>query len=167
MEHLFWLENNLAGRVGPNTSFWDLSKIAAVGFSGILSVNDGEMCHTTEIQIAGMDYACFPFPNNAPPRPGDREICSNFLPQTYEFAGSCLEKGKLLVHCTSGKDRTGLFMAYYLMRQRGLGAKESMQKVLQVRPIAFSAEGYFDFCQSLLQKFEGEYMDQLYSTQTA
>lgn len=53
--------------------------------------------------------------------------------------------GPVLVHCRSGKDRTGMVLAAYLIEIEGYGVKRAMEEVLAVRPIAFSAEGWMEF----------------------
>jgi protein-tyrosine phosphatase len=50
----------------------------------------------------------------------------------------------VLVHCNSGKDRTGLMMAYYLVSRKGLSAKRALKLLRQLKPDALSASGYED-----------------------
>ena len=58
----------------------------------------------------------------------------------------------MLIHCRSGKDRTGLLMAYYLLNERAMTVGQAMDQVLRVRPIAFTAEGWLDYCKSILNE---------------
>lgn len=154
MNHLFWLEpNRIAGRSGPNKDPWSLTEIAEAGFKGILSVNNGEAVHKTLIDRLGLAYAHIPLSDNAPPKSGDVSYCLAALPNIITFIEETLERGPVLIHCRSGKDRTGLTMAAYLVRCRGMSATEAMQRVLDVRPIAFSAEGWFEFCEQVLEEF--------------
>jgi len=48
----------------------------------------------------------------------------------------------VLVHCSAGKDRTGLFMSYSLMREHDLGVDEAIARVREVRPQAITALGW-------------------------
>jgi protein-tyrosine phosphatase len=153
MQHLFWLlPKRLAGRSGPNLDPWDLKELAASGIHAVLSVNDGELCHPTDFDSLGIAYACVPLSEAAPPRPGDHELCVSRLPAAFEFAEKHISAGKtVLVHCRSGKDRTGMFMAYYLVRSGGLSVERAIQEVKRVRPIALSAPGWDVFTREVLE----------------
>jgi len=109
----------------------------------VLSVNDGELVHSHELSEAGITHKCVPFSYEAPPRPGDLEICVAALPIALQFALSSIQDGKaVLVHCNSGKDRTGMFLSYYLCATEGLSPVKAIAEVKRVRPIALSAEGW-------------------------
>jgi protein-tyrosine phosphatase len=58
------------------------------------------------------------------------------------------------VHCSSGKDRTGLFLAYWAMRTEGLSAEAAIERVRSVRPIAFSAIGWDELALDVLTALE-------------
>lgn len=63
------------------------------------------------------------------------------LPIAYEFAAAQIRSGNsVLVHCRQGKDRTGLFMAYFLQTSFRVSPVEAVRRVKEVRPIAFTAE---------------------------
>jgi protein-tyrosine phosphatase len=157
VEHLFWLiPGRLAGRPGPDERPWQPSALRDAGIGAVLSVNDGALCRREDFSALGMDYACIPFSANAPPRLGDLEICLDALPKAYGFVTAALERDAgVLVHCTSGKDRTGLFLCYFLMRDRGLEPLEAVRQVRRVRPIALSATGYEEFAIQVLWTCEG------------
>lgn len=157
MQQLFWLVPDLiAGRTGPDRSPWNLRELRASGFEAVLSVNDGRLCHPEDFHQLGMDYACIPLSSNAPPRPGDLEHCLRVLPQAYAFLAKHLDrKRKVLVHCSSGKDRTGLILGYLLMRRFGHSADEAIAFVLGCRPIAYSAEGWREFALAVLSAKSG------------
>jgi protein-tyrosine phosphatase len=152
MDHIFWLEpGRVAGRPGPDTHPWDPTAFNNAGFTGIVSVNDGLSCDPNQIRNAGLDYLCQPLTSNAPPVKGDLERCLQALPLAYRFVDSQLATGgKVLIHCTSGKDRTGMLMAYTLMQRQGLDPGEAMAAVWRVREIAFSAEGWEQFTYDVL-----------------
>lgn len=149
MEHIFWLEKDrVAGRSGPNKHPWSPAALDTFGIRSILSVNHGDECDVDSIDQVGLKYACIPMSRNAPPEPGDLEICLEALPRALTFIRQ--SPAPVMIHCRSGKDRTGLVMAYYLMETHGLGVEEAMTRVREVRPIAFSAEGWWLFCQEVL-----------------
>ena len=83
--------------------------------------------------------------SNAPVRKGDSELCLINLPKAMNFINENLLNGPVLIHCRSGKDRTGMVMAAYLIEFEGYDVKGAMEKVIEVRPIAFSADGWMEF----------------------
>ncbi len=153
MQHIFWMiQAKLAGRCGPDRQPWKLAELRSAGFSAVLSVNDGVLCHPEDFDQLGMAYACIALPPHVPPRSGDADHCMNALPRAYSFVLQQLTQGhKVLVHCSSGKDRTGLFLAYFLVRAFDLPAKVAINKVLEVRPTAYTAEGWLDFTLEVLE----------------
>jgi protein-tyrosine phosphatase len=153
MDKLFWLiPERLAGRPGPDLEPWDVASLHAGGIGAVLSVNDGWRCDPQAFAEAGIEYACFPLSDWVPPQPGDAEICLAALPQAYDFVRSQMARGHgVVVHCSAGKDRTGLFLSYFLVREEGLSADEAIQRVRAVRPIALSAEGWEAFARQLLR----------------
>ncbi|MDH3688709.1 MAG: dual specificity protein phosphatase family protein [Gammaproteobacteria bacterium] len=154
MDKVFWvIDGQLAGRPGPDQDPWRLDALKTGGIGAVLSVNDGVLCHPRDFEAMGMSYACIPMSDNAPPFPGDHERCIKALPLAYEFAESEIDKGMgVLVHCSAGKDRTGLFLSYFLMRQYGFTITQAIGRVREVRPIALSAEGWDEFAPQVLSR---------------
>jgi len=153
MNNIFWIiEKKIAGRAGPDKFPWDMNEIRENGFSSIISVNNGKNCNVEEITLSGLTYACIPLSNNAPPIPGDMEVCLKQLPIAYSFIKNNLKNGSVMIHCMSGKDRTGLMLAYYLMKEKKISPKEAMAMVIERRSIAFSANGWMEFCLEILKK---------------
>lgn len=152
MKHVFWLiPDRLAGRPGPDDQAWDLLALRGAGIGAVLSVNAGAMCEPEEFASAGITYACFPLSDWVPPQPGDAQVCKSMLPQAYSFVQSQLEHGhKVLVHCSGGNDRTGLFLAYFLVHCMHLSPGEAIEAVRAVRPTALSADGWEAFAMQLL-----------------
>ncbi len=152
-DDLYWLEPDvLAGRAGPNRVPWDLDTLRATGITTVLSVNDGESCRPADFSAAGLGYRRIPFSRHAPPAPGDLEHCVAALGRAYDHVSECLAaRERVLVHCSSGKDRTALFFAYWLGRRHGCGPVEAIARVRAVRPIAFSAAGWECFALDVLR----------------
>ena len=161
MKHFYWLtEGAIGGRTGPNTHHWDPAEFRANGFSAILSVNGGDAVDPERITEAGLAYANIPMSANAPVQTGDLEFCLDQIPRAMDFISTQIQKGPVLVHCRSGKDRTGMVLAAYLIRFENYTATEAMRKVLEVRPIAFTAEGWMDFGFEVLSGFEDQWRRQ-------
>jgi protein-tyrosine phosphatase len=154
MQYIFWLiPGKLAGRTGPNVDPWDARLLKAGGIDAVLSVNSGILVDAAALEAAGITYACIPFSWSAPPLPGDLEICLEALPRAFDFVDENIESGRsVMIHCTSGKDRTGLLMSYYLMRTRGLTVEDAILEVRRVRPIALSATGWDEFGREILRR---------------
>jgi protein-tyrosine phosphatase len=145
----------LAGRPGPNREPWDPSALRGLGIDAVLSVNDGEGCDQDELEALGLVYQCVPFPPNEPPQAGDEEICRSALPAAYDFVTAQHAGGRaVLVHCSAGKDRTGLFMSYFLMREFGLDVDSAIMRVRAVRPRALSAMGWERLARRVLARGE-------------
>ncbi|CAN5503656.1 hypothetical protein BH11PSE9_BH11PSE9_29140 [soil metagenome] len=73
------------------------------------------------------------------------------LPKAIAFVDVNASKGlSTLVHCHSGKDRTALFMAYYLMHRLAMPPSVAIARVKAARPIAFTAPGWSQFAHSVL-----------------
>ena len=151
MQHLFWLvEDKIAGRSGPNKEMWDLNEIKASGIGAILSVNGGEDCDLDAIKQAQLVYACVPFSSNVPPQEDDLGLCVEQLPKALAFIRDCeVKEIPVLIHCRSGKDRTALLMAYYLM-ENGAAPLHAVSQVRAVRDIAFSSDGWDQFAFDVL-----------------
>ena len=153
MRNVFWLRDGvIAGRSGPNRDAWNPVELAASGIGAVLSVNDGELVHPADLRTAGIEHACIPLSDAAPPQPGDLDICVQALPIALSFELSSIETGRGdLVHCSAGKDRTGMFLSYYLCAAEGLAPATAIEHVKRVRPIALSADGWEPFTLDVLR----------------
>jgi hypothetical protein len=49
-------------------------------------------------------------------------------------------------------DRTGLLLAYYLVREAGLSVAEAMEELRRVRPCALTALGWYQFAIDILRR---------------
>ncbi len=154
MRHVFWLRSGLlAGRTGPNADPWDPVELASGGIGAVVSVNDAAQVDARALAEAGIDHGHFPFSAVAPPMPGDVEICAEALPRALDYTLSSIRSGRaVLVHCQAGKDRTGMVMSYYLMREEGLSATEAIAEVRRVRPIALSAVGWEEMALEVFER---------------
>lgn len=153
MKNIFWIvDKEIAGRPGPDKFPWKIDDIKDSGFSSIISVNNGKDCDVEEITLSGLTYSCVPLSNNAPPVQGDIDLCLKRLPIAYNFIKRNVKNGAVMVHCMSGKDRTGLLLAYYLMKENNIAPEEAMAAIIGKREIAFSANGWMEFCLEVLKQ---------------
>jgi protein-tyrosine phosphatase len=152
VDYLFWLvPGRLAGRPGPDLAPWDLAALRAGGIGAVLTVNEGALCEPAHFAAHDLAYARIALSENAPPRMGDDAVCLEALPRAHRFVIEQHAADRaVMVHCTAGKDRTGLFLAYFLVREQGLTSDAAIDEVRRVRPIALSAPGWDDFARELL-----------------
>jgi protein-tyrosine phosphatase len=152
MRNVFWLRQGIvAGRSGPNRDAWSPRQLAESGIGAVLSVNDGELVHAADLSSVGIDYRCIPLSDAAPPQTGDFEKCVKALPDALQFAQDSIEAGRgVLAHCSSGKDRTGMFLSYYLCASEHMAPSQAIREVRRVRPIALTAEGWEQFTLQVL-----------------
>ena len=153
MDHVFWLHDNfVGGRPGPNLIPWNLLDLRDAGIGAILSVNDGELVHANDLSALDIDYFCSPLSENAPPRLGDMEICLANLPKGYEFVLKNRKLGRrTLVHCRQGRDRTGMFLAYNILRQFRVSPEVAIAQLRETRSDALAAEGWEEFTLQVLR----------------
>ena len=74
--------------------------------------------------------------------------------KAMKFIRDNILNGPVLIHCRSGKDRTGMVMAAYLIEFESYNVEKAMEEVISVRPIAFSAEGWMDFAAEVLSTYK-------------
>lgn len=153
VKHVFWVVPGLlGGRPGPNYEPWDEAALYEDGFRAVLSVNGGDCVRAPEFERVGIDYRCIPLTADAPPLPGDKEICLSRLAEQMAFVKRHLDQSSpVLVHCRHGKDRTGLFFAYFLRKQRGYAPERALRELRALRPNALSADGWYDLARSVLE----------------
>jgi hypothetical protein len=104
MQNVFWLiPGKVAGRTGPNIDPWDPAQLKENGIGAVLSVNSGILVDATALEACGICYACIPFSWNAPPIPGDVEICLDALPKAFAFVQDNIEAGRaVMIHSKYG-----------------------------------------------------------------
>ena len=153
MDRVFWLHDDfVGGRPGPNLVPWNLRDLRDGGIGAIMSVNDGDLVHVDELTALGIEYLCAPLSENAPPRDGDVDKCLANLPKGFDFVSRNRSKGlKTLVHCRQGRDRTGLFLAYYICRQSGVSPEIAIMRLKEIRSDALAADGWDAFALQVLR----------------
>ena len=154
MDDMFWLRDGLiAGSAGPDRVVWNIQELAKNNIGRVLSVNDGELIRKEELQAVSIDYKCIPLSKSAPPITGDLELCLEVLPKALEFVlDSRVTNAAALVHCSSGKDRTGMFLCYYLCIVENYFPEEAVAEVKRVRSIALSAPGWEELTYAVLRR---------------
>ena len=153
LKHIFWIEpSRLAGRPGPVLEPWVLAEIGASGISAVLNVSDVEPVWS-EHRDVGIEVKWVPLPNHYPATLETEEACVAALPKAYAFVAQKWEAQQgVLVHCAWGRDRTGMVLAYHLVRRFGLSPGEAIARVRQSRPEALTAPGWEDMAHRVFAK---------------
>ena len=102
-------------------------------------------------------------PKAARVQPGSADLClivddplEQALAELERHGVEVIDGGRgALVHCSSGKDRTGLALCHYLCRREGYRPPQAVAELRRVRPISLSACGYEEFALEVLDALEG------------
>ena len=142
MENIFWLiDGRLGGRPGPSKEPWSPTELRTA-IDVVLNISE----HPSPAEVfdsLGIIHTWIPLPTAVPPDADAERTCVELLPRAEAYLSQQLCAGRrVLVHCVSGKDRTGMVLAYHLARTEGLTAREALGRVREVRPTALSADGW-------------------------
>jgi protein-tyrosine phosphatase len=145
MKSVFWLiADSVAGRPGPKKAPWVLEEFRAAGFDTVLNLSGQEPDYPA-FERVGLQVAWIPLPSEIPPNEDSEIRFEEALPRAYDFLTTQIAAGRrVLVHCYSGRDRTGMLFALLLAKRGGLSVREAILKVREVRPIAITADGWED-----------------------
>lgn len=145
----------LYGRPGPAKSAWNLPHLHRRGIRAIVSLVPVE--RPQDIRAAGMAWYSIAFEEKLhTPWATSNDFLFPILAEFDRILDAHLPRGEaVLVHCNSGKDRTGLLLAYYLVRRKGLSARKALKRVREARPDALTASGYEDLLFAFERRFRG------------
>jgi len=153
MKSTFWIVPEvLAGRAGPDCEPWTLQELYDGGIRAVLNVSEFEP-RWYEFQKTGIEVSWIPFPNDYPATAETEETCLRLLPKAYSFLEEQMNAGRpTLVHCAWGRDRTGLLLAYHLVRTTRMTPAEAIIFVRHRRPKAITALGWEEMVIKILQQ---------------
>ncbi len=126
-----WLfDNRLAGS-GLPTSYDEVEWLKMNGIKAILTVREHPLPREW---VDGLEYMHIYSLDLMAPEIDD-------IDEGVEFIDSMLNANKpVLVHCAAGKGRTGLLLAAYLIKQRGLDVEKAIDEVRSLRPGSIQSE---------------------------
>jgi len=136
-ENLWWvIPGKLAGMRKPAAE--DLAPLKAMGIEAIVSVLDDEE-NLDLYQQAQIPYLWLPVIGGTAPS----------LAQIQQFRAFVdgYDRG-VAVHCTSGRRRTGTFLAAYLVTT-GMSADQAIEKIMQANPAVELRAAQIEFLQDL------------------
>jgi protein-tyrosine phosphatase len=116
----------------------DLSALRAEGVTHVVTLlaeNEGARQIGEATTRAGLGWIWVPFHGGAVPAPERAQELRQVLHQLRDLV---VHGGKLVIHCSAGIHRTGMF-GYALLRQLGLSAETSRAKLKELRQV--TAEG--------------------------
>lgn len=144
MDKIFWLlPQKLAGRSGPNQDPWNLKAIRESGIDVIVSLDSD--CDAASISKSGIKHLQHFIPPVCPVTPALMLEFAHIAHRASKEVIQCMSAGsKVMVHCMAGKDRTGLVLCASLIHLEGLNAKQALERVRLVRPIALTAPGMIE-----------------------
>jgi protein-tyrosine phosphatase len=128
-------------------------ELFASGIRSVLTLSAGSGVSPEELAAAGLRHRHVPLLIGAPPIEGDLERALELVPQAVAWLRAELAAGRpTLVHCSAGRDRTGLLLAAALQHAGAGGPREALQAVRAVRPQACSADGWEAFALEVLAR---------------
>jgi protein-tyrosine phosphatase len=153
MKNVFWIiPGILCGRAGPDMETWSLDEIRDSGIKAVLNVSEHEP-NQSNFESANIDLEWIPFPASYPATEETEQVCLELLPKAYQFLRSNINERKcVLVHCSWGRDRSGLLLAYHLAISKNLGPREAIAELRKIRPKAITALGWEDMAERVIGK---------------
>ena len=142
MQQIYWvIENELAGRAGPEKFPWDPHELKSAGVGAIVSL--AGPVNAQSLRYAGIRHLPVHQPMVLLETEEMRERFLEVMPLIIDFIDTCRdERVGVLVHCYHGCDRTGAILACYLIAREGLSATDAVERIRAVNPDALSAFGY-------------------------
>ncbi|MFF5263454.1 tyrosine-protein phosphatase [Actinomadura viridis] len=94
----------------------------------LLSQQEGARQLGSAVKAAGLEWTWIPLPNAGPPSPEhDHHLGASLM----QLAGILRDGGHILLHCSAGIHRTGMF-TYALLRFTGMTAADATSSLQQV-----------------------------------
>ena len=135
----------LYGRPGPSKSRWSLPAIRAAGIRVIVSLVPNPT--SREVEAEGMIHYPLLFEDHIrqPYRSANAPIKAILQAFDHILDRHLPRREPILVHCNSGRDRTGLLLTYYLVTRRGLNVKRAIRDIRRLKADALQASGFEQF----------------------
>eukprot|EP00669_Euglena_mutabilis_P007060 TRINITY_DN2465_c0_g1_i2.p1 TRINITY_DN2465_c0_g1~~TRINITY_DN2465_c0_g1_i2.p1 ORF type:complete len:352 (+),score=86.51 TRINITY_DN2465_c0_g1_i2:81-1136(+) len=123
--------------IGSLRAAEDRRLLAAAGITHILTMNGDRPCFPNSFR-----YEVKRTKNE------DRALLLEYIPKNIDFIRRALEeegpRGKVLVHCTRGINRSGSMVVAYLMWREGLSYERALQEARRARPQIEPRAGMID-----------------------
>jgi len=144
----------LYGRRGPAKSRWNIPHFAKNGVDAIISFVDIAVEDIAQIKQQGITHVYIPFEEKLIQLCEDQGAGLNRILDVFDSFLINNPQMKCMMHCNSGKDRTGFMAVYFLIVHKGLNLRQALRHVIRENPEALSAKGYKETLSRLYNEFE-------------
>lgn len=118
------IEGMLAGS-GMPTSKEELDWVKENGIKAVLTLTENAL---PSEWLDGINYLHVPTVNGSAPEIEKIGRAADFIDENLR------NKKATMVHCAAGKGRTGTILAAYMMKFRGMSARDAIESVRNMRP---------------------------------
>lgn len=133
MKEIYWVNNQLAGRCGPDWVSWNLDEIRGAGFKKIISFDAGGINHD-EIISFGFEHYEFYTEDIVPIYKDDINLFFEYIRDFIDICNNPKEKDKpILIHCFAGLDRSPVAIICYLISS-GFKREDAIDFLKQIHP---------------------------------
>ena len=141
--NLSWLVvNKLAGSACPQSEL-ELRSLPGINITHVVTLSPEAKPPNCITKIPNLKWTIIPIENFQGATIEDFNTFFQLLASDNDVA-SGEKNGATLVHCKSGRGRTGMFLAAYLMRFHGMSAAESIADVRAKRPHSIETKAQED-----------------------
>jgi atypical dual specificity phosphatase len=127
-----WVEENMLAGSGMPVTKAEVDWLVSQGIKSIVTVREEPL--PQEWVNGGMGYLHLPVDDFDAPSPEDIDRAISFIEKEVA-AGR-----PVLVHCAAGKGRTGVILAAYFVKAKGMGAAASIDRIREMRPGSVQSE---------------------------
>ena len=140
-DHYGVIDDELAGRPGPECVPWDHDELRDDGIEAVVSLDEG--VDSYELEEAGFLHLEAFQPMIVLETERDHRQFLQIMPAVAQFIDARRrERRGTVVHCHYGCDRTGAVLGCYLVGRMGMAPFEAYQHVKTRNPRAFGISSY-------------------------
>jgi atypical dual specificity phosphatase len=143
-----WIENRKLAASGYPASKDQLRWLSQQGIDCILTLTESPL-PATWLEALPLEAEHIPMKDHEPPGMASLDRAADFISEKIA------EGNSVAVHCLAGKGRTMCAIAAYMIKNKGLGAKEAMIQLRKVRPgaVEFKQEkSIYEYAEALSKK---------------
>jgi protein-tyrosine phosphatase len=136
------LERVRAGALalGHRPRLKDIARLHECGITHVVTLlaeREGAKQIGETVRTAGLTWIWCPLVNGQPP---DTQVTATIQPVVAQLAKLVDDGAAILIHCSAGIHRTGMF-GYVLLRQLGLGREAARSRLAELRAVTSEGVG--------------------------